>query len=116
MAVSRIDLTGPVLAAFTCPVCRMVSFNPDDIANGYCGNCHEVTAALSGLRAALDEAGLVEARLLPPGVPAALLSNALVRAAREVDRLASAVAGLVPDEPDAEAGDAMRWMPGCQEW
>lgn len=28
---------------FTCPRCGMTSFNPNDIAQGYCGNCHDWT-------------------------------------------------------------------------
>jgi hypothetical protein len=28
---------------FTCPVCGMVSHNPDDVANGYCGQCKAFT-------------------------------------------------------------------------
>lgn len=38
---------GPVTASemrlpphFACPYCKMISFNPNDIANQYCGNCH----------------------------------------------------------------------------
>jgi ribosomal protein S27AE len=30
--------------SITCPVCGMTSFNPNDIAEGYCGNCHDWTA------------------------------------------------------------------------
>lgn len=29
--------------SFTCPRCGMTSQNPTDEAEGYCGNCHEVT-------------------------------------------------------------------------
>lgn len=29
--------------AFLCPCCLMLSANPGDVANGYCGACHEVT-------------------------------------------------------------------------
>jgi hypothetical protein len=29
--------------SFTCPKCGMVSYNPNDIAHGYCGNCHDFT-------------------------------------------------------------------------
>jgi hypothetical protein len=32
-------------ADFTCPECKMTSHNPDDVANGYCGNCHTFHAA-----------------------------------------------------------------------
>jgi hypothetical protein len=31
--------------SITCPVCRMTSYNPTDIAQGYCGNCHDYTGA-----------------------------------------------------------------------
>lgn len=27
----------------TCPMCGMTSHNPDDVLNGYCGNCHAYT-------------------------------------------------------------------------
>lgn len=26
--------------SFTCPDCGMTSYNPNDIREGYCGNCH----------------------------------------------------------------------------
>jgi ribosomal protein L37E len=29
--------------SFTCPRCGMTSYNPDDIREGYCGNCHDWT-------------------------------------------------------------------------
>lgn len=29
--------------SITCPVCKMTSFNPNDIESGYCGNCHRWT-------------------------------------------------------------------------
>jgi len=28
---------------FTCPQCQMTSYNPNDVAQGYCGNCHAWT-------------------------------------------------------------------------
>lgn len=34
----------PVAASFTCPVCAMTSYNPVDVAEGYCGACHDWTA------------------------------------------------------------------------
>lgn len=30
--------------SITCPVCHMTSYNPNDIREGYCGNCHAWTA------------------------------------------------------------------------
>jgi ribosomal protein S27AE len=33
-----------VLGSVRCPRCGMVSHNPNDIAEGYCGNCHDWTA------------------------------------------------------------------------
>jgi ribosomal protein S27AE len=30
--------------SITCPRCGMTSHNPHDIAQGYCGNCHDWTA------------------------------------------------------------------------
>lgn len=29
--------------SITCPVCHMTSYNPNDIREGYCGNCHDWT-------------------------------------------------------------------------
>lgn len=29
--------------SITCPVCGMTSYNPNDIREGYCGNCHAWT-------------------------------------------------------------------------
>jgi len=31
---------------FTCPKCGMVSYNPTDIVEGYCGKCKEWTGLL----------------------------------------------------------------------
>jgi hypothetical protein len=28
---------------FTCPACGMTSYNPNDVREGYCGNCHDWT-------------------------------------------------------------------------
>jgi hypothetical protein len=30
--------------SITCPVCGMTSYNPTDVAEGYCGNCHDWTS------------------------------------------------------------------------
>jgi len=30
-------------SSITCPVCDMTSYNPNDIREGYCGNCHDWT-------------------------------------------------------------------------
>lgn len=35
---------------YTCPRCHMTSYNPNDIAEGYCGNCHDWTSAPIGVR------------------------------------------------------------------
>lgn len=29
--------------SITCPKCGMKSYNPNDIREGYCGNCHDWT-------------------------------------------------------------------------
>lgn len=34
---------------FTCPKCDTTSYNPNDIAEGYCGACHDFTGR-QGLR------------------------------------------------------------------
>jgi hypothetical protein len=33
--------------SFTCPACEMTSHNPEDVAQGYCGNCHAWTGTSS---------------------------------------------------------------------
>ncbi len=32
-----------VILFITCPDCGKVSWHPDDVASGYCGNCHDFT-------------------------------------------------------------------------
>jgi hypothetical protein len=34
----------PVSDSITCPVCGMTSHHPEDIKQGYCGNCHAFTS------------------------------------------------------------------------
>jgi hypothetical protein len=36
-----VELTPP---PFTCPCCGIVSYNPNDLEQGYCGLCHDWTA------------------------------------------------------------------------
>lgn len=31
------------MKSFTCPVCKMTSYNSHDVQEGYCGNCHDWT-------------------------------------------------------------------------
>jgi ribosomal protein L37E len=31
------------VASITCPRCGRTSYNPNDIREGYCGNCHDWT-------------------------------------------------------------------------
>lgn len=38
-----IDLGTTPPAAYTCPRCHRTSYHPEDIANGYCGLCHDYT-------------------------------------------------------------------------
>lgn len=39
----------PSTKSITCPVCHMVSYNPNDIEWGYCGNCHAYTSPVNPL-------------------------------------------------------------------
>lgn len=41
--------------SITCPNCGATSYNPNDIREGYCGNCHDFT---SPRKALAEEAGL----------------------------------------------------------
>jgi hypothetical protein len=34
---------------FTCPYCRTTSWNADDIANRYCGNCHRFVEKVTSI-------------------------------------------------------------------
>lgn len=46
--------------SITCPVCGMTSYNLNDVANGYCGNCHAYTGVVNPLAKAkqvLQDAG-----------------------------------------------------------
>jgi hypothetical protein len=36
--------------SWTCPVCEMTTHNPNDIREGYCGNCHAVTVGRTSLK------------------------------------------------------------------
>jgi ribosomal protein S27AE len=42
--INQADNT-PLAAAITCPACGMTSHHPTDIAEGYCGRCHDWTTA-----------------------------------------------------------------------
>lgn len=35
----------PIHPSITCPKCNMTSYNPNDIREGYCGNCHDWTGS-----------------------------------------------------------------------
>lgn len=34
--------------SITCPECGMTSYHPEDVRQGYCGNCHEFTTPRNG--------------------------------------------------------------------
>ena len=34
----------PPAPSITCPICDRTSYNPNDIREGYCGNCHVWTS------------------------------------------------------------------------
>jgi hypothetical protein len=40
-SVKRIAAKPATSPSITCPVCKMTSYNPNDIAQKYCGNCHK---------------------------------------------------------------------------
>jgi hypothetical protein len=44
----RLERIFGIPAGFTCPRCGKTSANPNDLANGYCGACHDWTAAPGG--------------------------------------------------------------------
>lgn len=49
------------MASITCPVCGMTSHNPNDVTEGYCGNCHDWTRESPEMAAALRD--IYDARL-----------------------------------------------------
>lgn len=58
---TSLDFAGRGLESFTCPQCGRTSFNADDVAERYCGACHDwtglpgpaaVDAAIESVRAA----------------------------------------------------------------
>lgn len=40
-----------LLASYTCPRCRLVSYHPVDVEQGYCAACHDWTHGMTPLRA-----------------------------------------------------------------
>jgi ribosomal protein S27AE len=42
--VERHRLNKPEEPSARCPLCGAVTFNPNDIANSYCGRCHQFYA------------------------------------------------------------------------
>ena len=43
--------------SYTCPRCGMVSHNPNDEAEGYCGNCHDYTGVVTNVHAEEEDDG-----------------------------------------------------------
>ena len=43
-------MSGTAQPSVTCPRCQMTSYNPNDIREGYCGNCHDWTGAAPASR------------------------------------------------------------------
>lgn len=102
--------------AFSCPVCRMTSHHPEDIARGYCGNCHDYTRALVSFATTLRDLGVAGWRDLPMGGPGSRLANALADMTEQVDRAAVAMARAVGQLLLAAETDEMSWTPGMPEW
>lgn len=42
--IARHGADEPRGRAVICPRCEIVSFSPDDVREGYCGNCHDWTS------------------------------------------------------------------------
>jgi hypothetical protein len=43
--VTMMRESGPAPPSFTCPRCGMTSYHPDDVREGFCGNCCAWTGA-----------------------------------------------------------------------
>ena len=43
VGISEGTAESATLPSITCPVCQMTSHNPDDVREGYCGNCLDWT-------------------------------------------------------------------------
>jgi hypothetical protein len=39
-----------IIPMITCPVCGMTSYNPNDVQQRYCGNCHQFIDLLLAAR------------------------------------------------------------------
>lgn len=44
----EIKPTPPLSPSITCPKCGMTSYHPEDVKQGYCGNCHDWTGPTKG--------------------------------------------------------------------
>lgn len=53
--------------SFTCPRCRMTSYNPNDEREGYCGNCHAFTGLIEGEIMENNSMQPSENKMLSPG-------------------------------------------------
>jgi hypothetical protein len=62
--------------SFTCPRCHATSYNPNDVREGYCGNCHDRTGVPRGPAAKptrVDRRG--GPQLAPPGMVSVSVSH-----------------------------------------
>jgi len=46
-AATRARLARLLTPSITCPRCGLTSYHPDDVRQGYCGNCHDWTTRSS---------------------------------------------------------------------
>ena len=43
------------LPSYQCPHCQAISYNPNDLANHYCGRCHQYGNERGGFTVTIDE-------------------------------------------------------------
>jgi hypothetical protein len=113
---------------FVCPVCRMTSANPNDVATRYCGNCHRF---VDDAVIARDETG--QRHVYASGVANVLLQMEVLRRdpvsgefvirASEANLAAAnphvAVCDLCSATPVvfvADVGDFLMILPGAPPW
>lgn len=76
----------PAPRSLTCPRCRMVTYNPTDIKEGYCAQCEDYTSGKTSIRA-------FEEAMVTGEIPAwrreALTALAIEEAVREVHKQAT---------------------------
>ena len=92
-----------VSPSITCPRCQMTSYNPNDVLNGYCGNCHDFTSSpVPGTRGAQ--------LLALNGGESSVAAGSMVLQERQRQFEAE---GYTPDHDDQHLRGELAWAAAC---